>query len=711
MNVESTSTPAPIRIGIDIGGTFTDFVIFHADTGKIDTFKLLSTPQNPAEAVLAGLQSFLETQAKEVIEVIHGSTVATNALLERKGARTALITTRGFRDVLQIARQNRPDLYDFSVDPPEPIIPAELRFEVDERVDAQGKILIPLAAHSLVEMTGALSGKQVESVAICLLFSFLYPEHEKAIARQLREAGFFVSPSCEILPEFREYERTSTTAVNAYVSPVLDRYLGTLQQALSGSGRTRSAPSRDIPADETNKTMLRMQVMQSNGGSIGLDEARRNGVRCILSGPAGGIIGANYVGKIATDSFGEGSSPEEKRIRLITLDMGGTSTDVSLIDGVPQVTTESVVGGCPIRIPVLDIHTIGAGGGSLAYVDLGGALRVGPQSAGADPGPACYGKGLQPTVTDANLVLGRLDPEYFLGGQMRLDRERARQSLAALGQKLGLNVSQVALGVIEIANVHMEQALRLISVERGHDPRQFTLLSFGGAGGLHATDLARRLGVRRLLMPPMASTLSAFGMLASNVVKDYTRTVMLSGDISLTRISAGLARMAGQGLQEVLAEGVPEPAISIERFLDLRYRGQSYELTIPWSGEEEDFSRRFHEHHQRLYGYARPEAELEIVNLRVRVTGKVQPPPLLSFQGCDPDPRAALLGQREVVFTSGTKNTSFYLWERLAPGNTITGPAILLRPDTTVLIGAGDRAKVDAFMNVWVDIGADQDSL
>ncbi|MBI3760348.1 MAG: hydantoinase/oxoprolinase family protein, partial [Chloroflexi bacterium] len=558
-----------IRIGIDIGGTFTDFVVFHADSQTVETFKLPSTPRDPAEAVLAGLTRLSESSRRRIV---HGSTVATNALLERKGAPTALIATRGFRDILQIGRQNRPALYDFFADPPPPLVPEGWRLEVDERIDHRGEVLQPLDPTQIDSLMPFLQAEGVTSVAVSLLFSFLRPEHEQAIAGRLREAGFFVSASHEVLPEFREYERTSTTAINAYVSPVIDRYLGRLEAALD----------RDD-----------LRIMQSNGGSIGAGEARRNGARCILSGPAGGAVGARYVAQMAlippASSAGEGLGAAcaplcgvRAGVRAIAFDMGGTSTDVSLCENDIRVTTEATIGGLPLRLPVIDIHTIGAGGGSIAMVDAGGALRVGPQSAGADPGPACYGRGEHPTVTDANLVLGRLVAENFLGGQMTLDADRSWGALSRLGSAIGLSPVETARGVIEVVNAHMERALRVISVERGHDPRDFTLVSFGGAGGLHAADLARRLGIPRVLIPPLAATLSAFGMLAADVIKDYSQTVMLPGDTPLEALAARLSPLAERGMAEVMAEGVARDDIVVEQFLDIRYRGQSYELTVPF---------------------------------------------------------------------------------------------------------------------------------
>ena len=429
---------SPLRIGIDIGGTFTDFVVYNPSTQQTNTFKLLSTPANPALAVLEGLNQILSDRSDKQATIVHGSTVATNALLEYKGARTALVSTAGFKDILQIGRQNRPSLYDLTVSLPEPLVPADMRFEVDERVLHTGEVLKTLDPAQVQSLTKSIEATSAEAVAICLLFSFLHPEHENQIAESLRSAGYFVSVSSEILPEFREYERCSTTVVNAYVSPVLGKYLTYLENVLEPG--------------------MRLSVMQSNGGAIQPAEARQAGVRCILSGPAGGVVGCEYIGK---------SIHPDGALRLIGFDMGGTSTDVSLIDGTRQITTEAVVSGHPIHLPMLDIHTIGAGGGSIARVDPGGALRVGPESTGADPGPACYGKGDIPTITDANVVLGRLAPELFLDGKMQLDAHRSWLAIEKIGKQLNMETTRVALGIIQVANAHMERALRVISVERG----------------------------------------------------------------------------------------------------------------------------------------------------------------------------------------------------------------------------------------------------
>jgi len=694
-----------LRIGVDIGGTFTDFVVFQPASGKLFTFKLLSTPHDPAEAVLEGLRRIRERLPEEETRswgcgwLTHGSTVATNALLERKGARTALIATQGFGDVLQIGRQNRPALYDLAADAPPPLVPPALRLEVTERIGPDGTVLVPLETVSLEQLLAKLASLEPQSVAVCLLFSFANPAHEQAIACRLRAAGYLVSVSSEILPQYREYERTSTTVVNAYVSPVLDRYLARLEAALVSPGTAGEGMKGQ---GKKSPEGFSLRVMQSNGGVIRVDEARRQGVRCILSGPAGGVAAACFVGKMAQAG---------RPLRLITFDMGGTSTDVSLIDGQARVTNEAVVGGCPIGVTVLDIHTIGAGGGSIASVDAGGALRVGPQSAGADPGPACYarpGRPLLPTVTDANVVLGRLPADRFLGGEMPLDSERACQAFERLGRQLGLDAETAALGVIEVVNAHMERALRVISVERGYDPQDsgeetaFTLLSFGGAGGLHAADLARRMGIPHVLIPPLASTLSALGMLTADVIRDYTRTVMLPGETPADAIVAALQPLVEQGVADIRAEGFTPEDTVIERLLDMRYCGQSYELTIPFGP---DFSADFHAAHRQMYGYARPEAAIEIVNVRVRAVGRVSPPPLAVAPLGAPDPSPAWLDSRLVRFPDGLVLTPFYLGERLSPGNHLAGPAVVIRSDTTILLDRGDHAYVDAYHNLLITVG------
>jgi N-methylhydantoinase A len=662
-----------LYIGIDIGGTFTDFVIQTPASHELISFKLRSTPQDPSIVVLQGLQQIFEEYGTRRATVIHGSTVATNALLERKGARSALITTHGFRDVLQIRRQNRPALYNFFSNPLPVLIPTEHRFEVNERVIHTGEVLQPLDPDQIDLLIPILKDELISSVAVCLLFSFLHPQHEQIIKEKLESAGFNVSISSDILPEFREFERTSTTAVNAYVSPIMENYLTNLEYALD--------------------PLTHLRVMQSNGGNISPDEARKFSVRCILSGPAGGVIGCEAIGKSLMPS---------NAIRLIGFDMGGTSTDVSLIEGKPEITTEMSVSECPIGIPMLDIHTIGAGGGSIARVDTGGVLRVGPDSAGADPGPVCYGIGIDPTVTDANLVLGRIPFDHFLGGKMLLDPDRAFGSLSRLGEKLGLSAEDTALGVVKIANAHMEQALRLISLERGHDPRQFQLLSFGGAGGLHAADLARDLGIPSVIVPPLASTLSAFGMLSADVVKDYTLTIMLPGNTPISRVDSLFQELVMRGHRDILDEGFPADNILIEKFLDMRYRGQSYELIVPFGN---NVLSDFHRKHQNQYGYSNLTTPVEVVNLRVRAIGKGNPPKLHAQLLHASNPEKALLGTRPVIFTNERVQTPFFISESLSPGDIFQGPAVVVRDDTTVLIGISDRVEVDEFSNLRIEVG------
>lgn len=651
-----------MRIGIDIGGTFTDFVLFDPQDNTLRTSKILSTPTDPSRALLDGVKG------QDIDHIIHGSTVATNALLEGKGAKTALITTEGFKDILEIGRQDRPSLYDFSANPPTPLVPSELRLEIKERINANGEVQTKLDTQAIPALIQTLKQANITSVAVSLLFSFLHPEHERIIEEQLTQAGFLVSTSSRILPEFREYERTSTTVVNAYVSPIMDAYLVNL---------------------EDNLESVPLQIMQSNGGAISPAEARQNAVRCILSGPAGGVVGAQAVAQQAGFS------------KIIGFDMGGTSTDVSLVDGDIQVTTEAAIGGYPIHIPLIDIHTVGSGGGSIAHIDKGGALRVGPQSAGADPGPACYGKGSLPTVTDANLILNRLQAEHFLGGEMKLEENASRQAIQSIANQLNLTLEETALGIIHIANAHMERALRVISIERGYDPRDFSLVSFGGAGGLHAADLARGLHIPTALIPPQASTLSAYGMLMADVVKDYSQTVMLSGDTPTEELKARFTPLEKSGQTELQEEGIQSSNISLLPSLDIRYKGQSFELNIPF---EPNFIESFHQSHQELYGYAIPDGQIQIVNLRLKAVGAVESPNIQPSPTQSLDPAAAILFERDIYFSTNPTNTICYDWEQLQPGNHIPGPAVIIRPDTTIIIGEQDQAQVDGYQNLIVTI-------
>ena len=665
----------PHHIGIDIGGTFTDFVHFDERDGKVHSFKSLSTPSNPAYGVLKGLEPL---RRPGQFRIVHGSTVATNALLERKGARTALVTTRGFRDILLIGRQTRSHLYDLFSDRQAPLIPPARCFEVTERVNYQGEVLIPLNPAELESVISSMHELGVEAVAVSFLFSFVFPDHERWVANRLRERGFFVTASHELIPEFREYERTSTTVINAYVSPILHRYLSELEKHVGSSD---------------------FYILQSNGGRLSVPQAKGQGVRSILSGPAGGVVGAKHVAKLAGFDHS------------ITFDMGGTSTDVSLIKGSIQITTEAKVGGLPIRVPVIDIHTVGSGGGSLSYRDPAGGLRVGPKSAGADPGPICYGRGgRQPTVTDANLILGRLPSDGFLGGTMKLEQAEAEAAIEELAKDIrleaapGFNLRQtMALGIIKVVNAHMERAVRVISVDRGHDPREMVFVSFGGAGGVHACDLARQLRIRRVLIPPMAATLSALGMLMADIQLDYVQTVMMPGHVGYDELTARIQPMVNQGLEDVKRQGAQKNEVAILRELDMRYRGQSFELVVPLVPE---FRNQFDNIHRERYGFDHKDAAVEIVNIRVRAVGYSSPPPLRAETFGPSDPSEAFWSQRPVALPTGVQDVPHYRGKLLNPGHRLSGPAIIVQDDTTVYLGPTDRAMVDGYRNLLIDVGA-----
>jgi N-methylhydantoinase A len=655
---------AKFVIGVDTGGTFTDFVVLW--NGELRVHKVLSTPANPAEAILRGLEQ-LEVGA-DLGALVHGSTVATNAVLERKGVRTGLITTAGFRDVLEIGRQTRPRLYSIRVERDPPLVGRELRVEVTERLDERGEVMIPLDTNSVDEAIAALRLAGAESVAVCLLFSFANPAHERAVVAAARAAGFHVSASFEVLPEFREYERTSTVVLNAYVAPIMDRYLGELQASLPDG-----APLR---------------IMQSNGGSISAATARREAARTLLSGPAAGVVGAAYVA--------EASGFE----RSITFDMGGTSTDVALIDGGITETSDGNIGGYPTRLPMIDIHTVGAGGGSIAWFDTGGALRVGPRSAGADPGPAAYGRrGVEPTVTDANVALGRLIPEAFLGGGMTLQVEAARDAVGRIARRLGSTVEEAALGMVRIANANMEAAIRVISVERGHDPRRFALVAFGGAGPLHACELASALRIPRVLMPSTPGVLSALGMLAADILKDYVRTVMVASDAASGVVEPVFAELEARGRAELRTEGVAPEHTVIERYLDLRYVGQSYELVVPYAGDLPGAIAGFHGAHERRFGYSDPAERVQVVNVRLKARGLADRPTIARLP-VEPDAKATPSETRTVVFAGdgGAESHQTPIFDRttLNPGAVIEGPAIVTQYDTTTVLPPGWRATVDA---------------
>ncbi|MFN0084817.1 MAG: hydantoinase/oxoprolinase family protein [Blastocatellia bacterium] len=677
------------RIGVDTGGTFTDFIVVFKE--RQITFKAPSTPHAPEEAILAGLaRAFDEIMpSKDVlVEIIHGTTVATNALLERKGGRTALVTTAGFEDVIEIGRQARPDLYNLSAGKAAPLVGREMRFGVRERIGSDGVAVEPLKKSEIDGLVRRLKRSGAESIAVSLLFSFANPEHERRIAEALRGLGAPLSISHEILPEYREYERTSTVVINAYLAPRVSGYLGELMEGL-GRGGAKQAGGR-------------LRIMQSSGGSISAETAAREPVRTILSGPAGGVVAAMRIGELAG-------------VRdLLTFDMGGTSTDVALCRGEARTTNEAQIAGLPVAVPMLDIHTVGAGGGSIAYVDGGGALRVGPESAGADPGPACYGFGTRPTVTDANLVLGRFAGAGLLGGEMRLDDARAARVLDELADDLTrvsariVTREQAAAGVIRIANANMERALRLVSIERGHDPRQFSLISFGGAGGLHAAALAESLRIPRVLVPNYPGAFSALGVLLADVVRDYSRTMMIAvepGRPIPGRIERQFRELERQALRDLRAEGFAIGEIQRLRTLAIRYRGQSFELEIDAAG---DVVAGFHQAHRERYGHADPARTVEIVSVRLRGVGQTEKPAIARANRLRAHKAKA---QREAQVWLGEKRRRVMVFEReeLQPGAKIEGPAIICEYGSTTLVPAGWGAAVDGMRNLVLDFRRGRD--
>jgi N-methylhydantoinase A len=654
-----------LKIGIDTGGTFTDFIILSGN--RVRVLKLLSTPSNPAAAILSGLEEL--SSGENGFEILHGSTVATNALLERKGARTALVTTRGFEDVLEIGRQNRPKIYSFFPSRPDPLVPQNLRLGVTERTLYDGSVLIPLRTGDLAAAARELGRLRVESVAVCLLFSYANPAHEKQIGRYLKKLKIPISLSHVILPEYREYERTSTTVVNAYLAPLMARYLSSLQRRI----RRRST----------------LRIMQSNGGAVSSAVAIREPVRTILSGPAGGVVGAWERARQAGFR------------NVLTFDMGGTSTDVALCEGEIRITNESVIAHNPVGVPVIDIHTVGAGGGSIARIDAGGALRVGPESAGADPGPICYGKGNRITVTDANLLLGRLDCKYPLGGTLYLRTETLEPAFAALAREMRVRSARdAAQGVIDVADANMEAALRVISVERGHDPRDFTLVTFGGAGGLHAASLASCLSIPRVLIPENPGLLSALGVLLADNVRDFSRTVMLrTRDANAGELKSEYERLERRGAASLRQDGYAAERIRLERWLDMRYRGQSFEISLPFSS---GFEGEFHRRHERRFGYADAARESEIVTVRVRARGLARKPRFPKERPSGPNPRQALINEKEAWFEGRMLRTSVYERRLLRAGNRITGPALIFEYSASTVIPPGFRGEVDPHRNLII---------
>jgi N-methylhydantoinase A len=653
----------PLCIAIDTGGTFTDCVWIEA--GRIRMLKVFSTPEDPSQAIAEALEKI---GARDPLTLLHGTTVGTNTLLQRKGARVALVTTAGFEDVIEIGRQARPKLYDFFFDRVEPLVPRELRFGVNERVTSEGEILLEPSAGELRKLAEKVAAKKPEAVAVSLLFSFANPKNEDAVARAFGELRVPLSISHQILPEFREYERTSTVVVNAYLQPVMERYLGKLEQRLGKA---------------------RVFVMQSNGGITALSSATREPVRTVLSGPAGGVVGAAAMAR------------RSGLERIISFDMGGTSTDVALVEGEARVSGQSEIAGFPVGVPMLDIHTVGAGGGSIARFDAAGASRVGPESAGADPGPICYGRGTQPTVTDANLILGRLQADHFLGGDFRLDAERTRRMVAQWLTQQGskLSVERFAAGIVRVVNATMEKAIRVVSIERGYDPREFALVAFGGAGGLHACELAEGLGIPRVIVPALPGALSAFGILVSDVVRDYSRTVLWRAldKLPYRKLDQEFSALRRKANEDLRREGW-KGKIGFDLNVDVRYRGQGYELNVPYTLE---MIEAFQREHERRYGYNYAGREVELVTLRFRARIKSRNSMAASIAMVSRSPRA--FAKTTVIFDGKKMAAPVYARDELAGGRKLRGPAIVTEYSATTVVPPGKRFWIDRTGNLVIE--------
>jgi N-methylhydantoinase A len=674
-----------MRIAMDSGGTFTDCVFVRG--GRVHIIKVASRPDAPADAIAEAVQQAL-AQHPEVatsLDLVCGTTVGTNALLERRGGRVALLTTAGFEDVLEIGRQARPELYNLMVQRAEPLAPASRRFGVRERLSANGSIVQALTAIEISRIARLVSRAGANVIAICFLFSFRNSLHEKRLARKLRAAGFAVSVSHEVLPEFREYERTSTTVINAYLTPVMSGYLRETTHRVATLASNNNSNRRAVPGPSRRSSV---RIMQSNGGIISAEQAARQPVRTILSGPAGGVIGAMRAASLAGIK------------KSISFDMGGTSTDVALLDGAMRTTTEAIVAGMPVAVPMLEIHTVGAGGGSLARLDAGGALRVGPQSAGANPGPICYGRGTQPTVTDAHAVLGHLGTTGLLGGAFALDIPLARKLMnpQLLSAHVGFRtVEHFAQGILAVANSVMEKAIRVISVERGHDTRDYSLIAFGGAGGLHACDLAEALEMRQVLIPRFPGGLSALGILQADVVKELSRTVLVAAEESVAEarnLTKLFSPLAAEATQVLAAEGFARNQMTLAMSVDMRYVGQAYELNAPFRG---NIVKAFHVAHEQRYGYHDQTKKIEIVNIRCRATGLTEKPPSTKIRARRRSERALSALPSEIFFDGKLRPANLYRREELCAQDTFRGPAILLEYSGTTIVPPGWQGSVDTY--------------
>lgn len=680
-------------VGVDVGGTFTDFFAYDARKRVTRLFKIPSTPHNPAAAIADGLREMCQTfgiDMKDISRLCHGTTVATNALIQRKGAKVAVITTSGFRDLLEIGRQTRPHLYSFQIDHPEPLVPRERRFEIDERITDGPKVLKPLSAASLEKAIAAVKNSGAESCAVCLLFSFLDGSHERKVGEALKNGanGLMISLSSEVQPEFREYERFSTAVLNAYLQPVMVRYLSYLDSRLN-----EDAPNAKVG------------IYQSSGGLMSIDTARRFPVRTALSGPAAGAVGGIH------------SALLSKQPNIITLDMGGTSADVALIRNYEAgLSFDRAVAGYPIRLPMVDIHTVGAGGGSIAWFDRDGLLKVGPSSAGADPGPACYGKGgMNVTVTDANLLLGRLSAKGLIGGRMPLDKDAARAAIKPIAEQLSFTAERTAFGIIEIVAANMVRAIRTVSVERGHDPRQYCLLPFGGAGPLHASEVARALGITRFLVPAAPGILCAQGLIASELKDDIVRSARIRlDDENLGRIQQVLESIRKDADKWFERESIKLADRKVRIAFDMRYVGQNFELAVPLGtagygklpkvDSVKNLRASFFAVHDRFYGFHSDADAIEIIN--VRLTASAALAKLGQPKGAKANSQRPKAFERRSVWFNGVRPIMTPIFNRaeLRPGQTITGPAIIEQFDSTTVLYPKNRLRVDDVGNLLVKV-------
>jgi N-methylhydantoinase A len=684
------------RVGVDSGGTFTDICLFEEDEGRVEVWKVSSTPDDPSRGIAQGVEEGMRRVAPEagdqpaspVSYFGHGTTVATNALIQHKGVPTGLVTTDGFRDLLEIGRQKRPDLYDIFADKPLTLVQRDLRLGVAERVRHDGSVETALDEEAVRAAARKLRAAGVSAVAISFLYSFVHPEHERRakeiVGEEFPEA--FICTSHEIAPEFREFERLSTAVVNAYLGPVMKRYIDRLALRLTSLGMSGTP-----------------HLTQSNGGVIGFETAAEKPVRTVLSGPSTGVVGAQAIGRAA-------DLPD-----LITFDMGGTSTDVALLkSGEARLTSEAIVHGHPIKAPMLDIHTVGAGGGSIAYVDSGGLLKVGPRSAGADPGPVCYGKGnTEPTVTDANIVLQTLNPRYLLGGRMAVRQDLSKEAISKLAQRLGLGLMETAQGIISVVTANMAKAIRVISVQRGHDPRDYTLMAFGGAGPLHAARLAKELDIKRILVPRNPGILCAMGLLLTDLRADFATTWLLPLDgLVLGEIERAFASLNTQAEAWFGHENIAPDARRLQRTVDMRYAGQNYELAIalpdgPITSKTLDLlAQGFADAHQRMYGFLAENEPVQLVTFRLEATGLVSKATMKVHSPAGEDASHAIRESRDVWLAESREFVAcpVYMRDELKCGNRFSGPAIVEQMDSTTVVLPGMTGRIDPYLNLILEV-------